>query len=351
MPTTANYILVATIMAPVIVELGAQSGLVIPLIAVHLFVFYFGIMADVTPPVGLASYAAAAISGDDPNATGWQATWYSFRTAVLPFVFVFNPQILFIGVHSWWEVTLVAVTATVASLLFAAATMAWFRTRCNVLEIALLLLATFLFFRPDWVIDHIQPEYVAAPAEGDLPRRRRAWRPTSSWCWAIKAENIEGEEIRKVVALPMGPGRDGRERIRNAGVTLVPQGEDIQVADVKFGSLARKLGLDQGATIAELKLPNPARPSAVLGLHPRRAGGARWSGGGRAVVCARLRSPPAPSRRADGHRGSAARVDRGRGRVTSDRARRGGAGPSRRLRSGAVAAPPGGALRPATPCS
>ena len=72
-PTTANYILVATLMAPVIVELGARSGLVIPLIAVHLFVFYFGIMADVTPPVGLASYAAAAISGDDPNATGWQA--------------------------------------------------------------------------------------------------------------------------------------------------------------------------------------------------------------------------------------------------------------------------------------
>ena len=69
-PTTANYILVATLMAPVIVELGARSDLVIPLIAVHLFVFYFGIMADVTPPVGLASYAAAAISGDDPNQTG-----------------------------------------------------------------------------------------------------------------------------------------------------------------------------------------------------------------------------------------------------------------------------------------
>ena len=103
-PTTANYILVATLMAPVIVELGARSGLVIPLIAVHLFVFYFGILADVTPPVGLASYAAAAISGDDPNATGWQATWYSLRTTVLPFVFIFNPQLLLIGVGSWVEV-------------------------------------------------------------------------------------------------------------------------------------------------------------------------------------------------------------------------------------------------------
>ena len=191
MPTTANYILVATIMAPVIVELGAQSGLVIPLIAVHLFVFYFGIMADVTPPVGLASYAAAAISGDDPNATGMQATWYSFRTAVLPFVFVFNPQILFIGVHSWWEVTLVAVTATVAALLFAAATMAWFRTRCNALEIALLLLATFLFFRPDWVIDRIQPEYVSAPAK-DIYRVADTLVPDQLLVLGIKGENDRG---------------------------------------------------------------------------------------------------------------------------------------------------------------
>jgi hypothetical protein len=76
------------------------------------------------------------------------------------FAFVFNPQLLFISVHSWWEVTLVSVTATVAALLFAAATMASFRTRCNTLEIALLLVATFLFFRPDWVIDYAGPEFM-----------------------------------------------------------------------------------------------------------------------------------------------------------------------------------------------
>ena len=75
-----------------------------------MFVFYFGIMADVTPPVGLASYAAAAISGDDPNATGWQATWYSLRTTVLPFVFIFNPQMLLIGLGSWVDVVIVCVT-------------------------------------------------------------------------------------------------------------------------------------------------------------------------------------------------------------------------------------------------
>ena len=107
MPTTANYILVATLMAPVIVELGAQSGLVIPLIAVHLFVFYYGIMGDVTPPVGLATFAAAAISGEDAIKTGLQGSLYISRTAVLPFVWIFNPQLLLIDVHGWWELLLV----------------------------------------------------------------------------------------------------------------------------------------------------------------------------------------------------------------------------------------------------
>ncbi|MCD6044833.1 MAG: C4-dicarboxylate transporter, partial [Burkholderiales bacterium] len=125
-PTTANYILVATLMAPVIVELGAQSDLVIPLIAVHLFVFYYGIMGDITPPVGLATFAAAAISGEDAIATGLQGAVYALRTAVLPFVFVFNPMLLLIDVRSWLDVVLVFLAATAASMVFAAATLGWF---------------------------------------------------------------------------------------------------------------------------------------------------------------------------------------------------------------------------------
>ena len=98
LPTTANYIVVSSLLAPVIVALGQQSGLIVPLIAVHLFVFYFGIMADVTPPVGLASFAAAAVSGGDPMRTGFVAFFYSLRTALLPFLFIFNTDILLIDV-------------------------------------------------------------------------------------------------------------------------------------------------------------------------------------------------------------------------------------------------------------
>ncbi|MDO9359600.1 MAG: TRAP transporter permease [Polaromonas sp.] len=259
-PTTANYILVATLMAPVIVELGARSGLVIPLIAVHMFVFYFGILADVTPPVGLASYAAAAISGEDPNATGWQATWYSLRTTVLPFVFIFNPQILLIGLGSWVDVVVVVVTAITASLLFAAATMKWFRTRCTWPEVAVLLLATFLFFRPDYVIDQFSPKYVSAPA-ADIYKVADGLKADDWLVVGIAGETLNGEPQTKTVALPMGEGATGRDKLRDGGVTLSQLGNDIEVAAVKFGSRARKLGVEQGYKLVELKLPNPARPS------------------------------------------------------------------------------------------
>ena len=110
LPTTANYIVVQALLAPVIVTLGQQNGLIVPLIAVHLFVFYFGIMADVTPPVGLASFAAAAVSGGDPIKTGFIAFFYSLRTAALPFLFIFNTDLLLINT-TWAQGVFVFIVA------------------------------------------------------------------------------------------------------------------------------------------------------------------------------------------------------------------------------------------------
>src|SRR5690606_22378933 len=121
LPTTAHYIVVSSLMAPVIVELGAANGVLIPLIAAHMFVLYFGIMADVTPPVGLASFAAAAVSGGDPIKTGFTAFFYSLRTVLLPFIFVFNTDLLLIDV-SWAGAIWVTIQAILAMLIFAAAT-------------------------------------------------------------------------------------------------------------------------------------------------------------------------------------------------------------------------------------
>ncbi|MGH6610886.1 MAG: TRAP transporter permease [Burkholderiaceae bacterium] len=261
-PTTANYILVATLMAPVIVELGAQSGLVIPLIAVHMFVFYYGIMGDITPPVGLASFAAAAIAKEDPIAVGIQGSVYALRTVLLPFIWIFNPALLLIDVHGWGEAILVAVAATIASLVFAAATLGWFRTKCRWWEIALLLAATFVLFRPDWFADRIAPEYTDAPASrfyeivNQLDEGDRL-------VFVIQGTSLEGDDVNKTVAVQLreksttgNPALDARQRLAEAGLTVAGLGEQLQVSAVKFGSRAAKARVEQGYDIVGVKVPN-----------------------------------------------------------------------------------------------
>lgn len=146
LPTTANYIVMASLTAPVIVQLAEQFNFNIPLLAAHLFVFFFGILADDTPPVGLAAYAAAAIARSNPIATGIQGFIYDLRTAILPFLFIFNSKLLLIGVNNWWEGVWVFITAIIAMFAFAAATQGYFLKPSNWLERLLLLVATFLIF-------------------------------------------------------------------------------------------------------------------------------------------------------------------------------------------------------------
>ena len=159
LPTTANYLVVAALLANVVVEIGSASGYILPLIAVHLFVFYFGLMADVTPPVGLAAYAASGISRADPIRTGIQAFWYEIRTAILPFVFIFNPELLLIGVTSFWHGVLIFALSLTAILCFTAATQGWLITRLKIVEVVGLLLVTIALFRPDVVVGIFSPAY------------------------------------------------------------------------------------------------------------------------------------------------------------------------------------------------
>jgi TRAP transporter 4TM/12TM fusion protein len=258
-PTTANYILVATLMAPVIVELGAKSGLVIPLIAVHLFVFYYGIMGDVTPPVGLATFAAAAISGEDPIATGIQGALYIMRTAVLPFVWIFNPQLLLIDVHGAFELIVVVGACLLASLTFAAATMGWFQTRCKWWEIAVLLAATFMLFRPNFFMDRIYEPYEALPGR-DVLALAKETPPDYPLVMVIEGTNVEGDEIRKSVSVQLGKAGEGAQRLNEAGLMLSALGGEVRVANVKFGSRAKKSGFEQGWRVTGVQVP-AKRPS------------------------------------------------------------------------------------------
>ncbi|GAB6096697.1 TRAP transporter permease [Desulfatiferula olefinivorans] len=151
LPTTATYIVMASLTAPAIVTIGAAQGFFVPLMAAHLFCFYFGILADDTPPVGLAAYAAAAIAKSPPIATGIQGFMYDIRTAILPFMFIFNTDLILHNVTSWSLGILIFVMACLGNFAFASATQGWFVTKNKVWEIPLFLCATVILMRPDQI--------------------------------------------------------------------------------------------------------------------------------------------------------------------------------------------------------
>jgi TRAP transporter 4TM/12TM fusion protein len=254
MPTTASYIIVSTLMAPVVVELGAQQGLVVPLVAAHMFVFYFGLMADVTPPVGLASFAAAAIARTDPIKTGVTAFFYSIRTGILPFMFIFNTDLLMIGVHSWWKLVLTVVSAIAAMLLFAAGTQGWFLRRNRWYESALLLMVTFTLLRPGFWIDlGWDPYRVDSPAQ--LVQLAGSAPAGGSLRLRIEGTSIEGDEVHKTVLLPLGEPGPALQRLRQAGLTVMASGGKVDVLAVALRSPAAKAGFEQGFAVTGVEVP------------------------------------------------------------------------------------------------
>jgi TRAP transporter 4TM/12TM fusion protein len=260
LPTTANYIIVATLMAPVIVDLGAQNDLLIPLIAAHLFVFYFGIMADVTPPVGLASFAAAAVARADPIQTGIQAFWYSLRTVTLPFVFVFNTQLLLIGVDSLWQLALTFFGSVAGILVFAAATQHHLLIRNRIWETAVLLLVALTLLVPGFWMDRLHdplqplpPTAIEAVAEA---------RPAGGHLrLGVSGYDLDGRELVRRVMLPLGEPAPGRERLSAAGLSLMTFGDQVNISHVRFGSPAERVGLEGGLQVTAVFVPAD-RPSA-----------------------------------------------------------------------------------------
>ena len=149
LPTTATYIVMASLTAPVIVEVGGYMDFVVPLMSAHLFCFYFGILADDTPPVGLAAYAAAAIAKSPPIPTGLQGFMYDIRTAILPFMFIFNSDLILHEINSWIQALLIFAMACMGNFDFASATQGWFVARNRIYELPLFLGVTLILMRPE----------------------------------------------------------------------------------------------------------------------------------------------------------------------------------------------------------
>ena len=164
LPTTATYIVMASLTAPAIVKIGGMQGFIVPLMAAHLFCFYFGILADDTPPVGLAAYAAAAIAKSPPVPTGLQGFMYDIRTAILPFMFIFNSDLILHKISSWPQGLLIFAMACVGNFAFASATQGWFLARNRFYEIPLFLCVTLSLMRPDLIADWL-----------GIPQEQRYW--------------------------------------------------------------------------------------------------------------------------------------------------------------------------------
>ena len=241
LPTTANYLVVSSLMAPVIVALGAKSGLILPLVAVHLFVFYFGILADDTPPVGLAAYAAAAISKGDPIRTGVQGFAYDIRTALLPFLFLFNTELLLIDVGPA-KAVLVFVIATIAMMLFAAATQGWFFTRNRMWESLALLLIAFTLFRPGYWLDRISPPFetrngnqamkIAANLPDDATMRIRIVGPDF--------DDIDRPNNTSII-LKLGKKAPAEERFMKAGLNVLEEDGMVKIDGLTWDSKLKHL--------------------------------------------------------------------------------------------------------------
>ena len=263
LPTTANYIVVSTLMAPVIVNLGAENGLIVPLIAVHMFVFYFGILADDTPPVGLAAFAAAGISGGDPIRTGIQGFGYDIRTAILPFLFIFNTELLMIGIGSWYHFVIVVAAAIVAMMMFAAGTRRFWLTKNRLWETVAILLVTFTLLRPGFWWDMAFPEFTHEPA-AKIEQIAEKMEPGSQLLIWVKGEKLNGSEYKKVLSLPVGEGATGAEKLAAIGFETRVEDGKVFVDMVTFASMAEKSGLDFDQEIVSIEVPNDRPPKQLM---------------------------------------------------------------------------------------
>jgi len=256
LPTTANYVVVASLMATVLVDVGNASGFIFPLIAVHLFVFYFGLMADVTPPVGLASYAAAAISGGDPLKTGLQAFWYSLRTGILPIVFLFNHELLLIGIENVWHGLLVIVTSLIGILIFTSATQGWFFNRLRWYEIIIFLLISISLLAPEFVLNKFYPKYNymdinkihLIKIDSNKEARFKITRPSNYGerykLFVIKKNTFETEYS-----------------LEQYGISLIRDEDRVIVDTLQWNGKAKKSGFETGDYISEFKIENADRPN------------------------------------------------------------------------------------------
>ena len=260
LPTTANYLVVASLLAGVLVELGTAAGLELHLIAVHLFVFYFGLMADSTPPVCLAAFAASAISRADPLKTGFQAFTYDIRTAILPFVFIFNLELLLIGVTTVWHGVMIFVVSLIAIFCFTSAVQGWMIIKTNIAERVVLLAIMFALFRPDVILGYIYPEYIALDFDKFVANQVQAPEDRKIRLHSIR-ETDYGDRFKLYVL--RAPGGNAGQKAFGLKIAKEKDGR-FAVADLTPNGMAEKVKMDFGDFVTAVEVEQIDRPAKEL---------------------------------------------------------------------------------------
>jgi hypothetical protein len=205
-----------------------------------MFVFYFGILADDTPPVGLAAFAASAISGGDPFRTGIQGFMYDIRTAILPFLFIFNTDLLLINVGPF-KAVFVFVVALVAMLAFAAATQNHMLVRNKLWETIALLLVAFTMFRPGYWLDQLSPPYDYVQGNQIISLAKQSSEGGNLRMVVRGPDSRYGDITTTTILVPLGSLGDGETRLMTAAGIMVNIDGDKTILEEPMPSTALSL--------------------------------------------------------------------------------------------------------------
>tara|TARA_B100001540_G_C15633147_1_gene563103 strand:- start:149 stop:868 length:720 start_codon:yes stop_codon:yes gene_type:complete len=216
-------------------------------------------MADVTPPVGLASYAAAGISGGDPLRTGVQAFWYSLRTGILPIVFLFNHELLLIGVENIWHALIVIITSLIGILVFTAATQRWFFSKLRWYEIIVFLVISISLLSPDFALNKFYPKYDYKNLDDlysiNLDPKKEVH---------IKTTRLSEYGERYKLFVIKKDTFENNYNLEEYGINLIQDENKIIVDTLKWNGFAKKEGFETGDIISEFKIENLDRPNKAI---------------------------------------------------------------------------------------
>lgn len=188
-----------------------------------------------------------------------QGFWYEIRTGLLPFIFIFNTELLLIDIGGAVNLILVIICSIIAMGCFVAATQNWLIARNRWYENIALLLICFTLFRPGFWLDRVQPPFVDKPPT-DLAAMANATPDDGTLRFRVKSQSRAGEDVVKLVRLTLKSGKDGFERLQKSGLGISRLPGPVMVQTVKFGSEAAKYGLAAGDEVTAVLIA-AERPS------------------------------------------------------------------------------------------